>query len=224
LINFLLKFLLFLEFKIAAIAWLQSLHWAAAASRMATHFWKTTMSTRLLLALLIFSASAVSAQNLKPGLWEIQNQMQGANGSKMAKAMADMQKQLASMPPDQRKMIEDAMAKQGAQMGTGQGGGMAVKVCMTQEMVERNDMGAQQGDCTHSNTPRAGNTLKFSFTCTKPPSRGEGTVTFVSPEAYTMNLKASATVKGREEAIDMQASGKWLGTDCGTVKPPTAKR
>ena len=73
---------------------------------------------------------------------------------------------------------------------------MAVKVCMTQEMVERNDMGAQQGDCTHSNTPRAGNTQKFSFTCTKPPSRGEGTVTFVSPEAYTMNLKAWATMKG----------------------------
>jgi hypothetical protein len=182
------------------------------------------MSNRLLIALLAFAASAVSAQTLKPGLWEIQNQMQGANGSKMAKAMAEMQKQLASMPPEQRKMVEDAMAKQGAQMGAGQGGGMAVKVCMTQDMVERNDLGAQQGDCTHSTAPRNGNTQKFSFSCTKPPSRGEGTVTFVSPEAYTMNLKASATVKGREETMDMQASGKWLGTDCGTIKPPNIKR
>jgi hypothetical protein len=91
-------------------------------------------------------------------------------------------------------------------------------------MVERNDMGAQQGDCTQSHTPRSGNTQKFSFTCTKPPSRGEGTVTFVSPGAYTMNLKTWATMKGREEAMDMQASGKWLGADCGTVQPPVAKR
>jgi hypothetical protein len=182
------------------------------------------MSTRMLLTLLAFIASTVSAQTLKPGLWEIQNQMQGANGSKMNQAMAEIQKQLASMPPEQRKMVEDAMAKQGAHMSSGQGGGMAVKVCMTQEMVERNEMGAQQGDCTHSNKPRTGNTQTFSFTCTKPPSRGEGTVTFVSPEAYTMNLKAWATMKGREEAMDMQASGKWLDADCGTVKPPISKR
>ncbi len=185
------------------------------------------MSQRFFFApfvLLAFAASAVSAQTLKPGLWEIQNQMQGANGSKMNQAMAEMQKQMANMPPAQRKMMEDAMAKQGVHVGTGQGGGMAVKVCMTQEMVERNDMGAQQGDCTHSTTPRSGNTQKFSFSCTKPPSRGEGTVTFVSPEAYTMNLKTSATVQGQEQALDMQATGKWLGTDCGTIKPPSAKR
>jgi hypothetical protein len=185
------------------------------------------MSLRRLFAPFVFLASAagaVSAQTLKPGLWEIQNKMQGANGSKMNQAMAEMQKQLASMPPEQRKMVEDAMAKQGAQLGAAPGGGMAVKVCMTQEMVERNDVGAQQGDCTHNTTPRSGNTQKFSFSCTKPPSRGEGTVTIVSPEAYTMNLTTSAMVKGREETMDMQASGKWLGTDCGTLKPPTSKR
>ncbi|MDZ7937743.1 MAG: DUF3617 domain-containing protein [Rhodoferax sp.] len=182
------------------------------------------MTTRYLLALLALVASATSAQTIKPGLWEIQNQMQGANGSKMNQAMAEMQKQLASMPPEQRKMIEDAMAKQGAQVSPGQGGGMAVKICMTQEMVDRNDMGAQPGDCTQTTSARSGNTQKFAFSCTKPPSRGEGTVTFVSPEAYTVKIKTTATVKGREESMDMQASGKWLGTDCGTVKPPSVKR
>jgi hypothetical protein len=182
------------------------------------------MPTRYLFAAFALVATATSAQTIKPGLWEIQNQMQGANGGKMAKAMADMQKQLASMPPEQRKMIEDAMAKQGAQVSPGQGGGMAVKVCMTQEMVDRNDMGAQQGDCTHTSSARSGNTQKFSFSCTKPPSRGEGTVTFVSPEAYTVKIKTTATLKGQEETMDMQASGKWLGTDCGTVKPPSMKR
>ena len=103
------------------------------------------MPLRHLLTALALVASAASAQNLKPGPWEIQNQMQGANDSKMAQAMAEMQQQLATMPPEQRKMIEDAMAKQGA----------------------------QQGDCTHTAEPRSGNTQKFSFSCSKAPSRGE---------------------------------------------------
>ena len=39
-----------------------------------------------------------------------------------------------------------------------------------------------------------------------------------------MRLKTSVTIKGREEAMDTQASGKWLGPGCGTVKPPAMKR
>lgn len=168
---------------------------------------------------LALSTGAAWAQTMKPGLWEITNQMQGAQGSQTAVAMAEMQKQLASMPPDQRKMMEEMMAKQGVQMGKATGGGMAVKVCMTKEMVERNEVAQQQDGCTHTTSPRSGNTMKFAFVCTKPPSRGDGQVTFVSPEAYSMQMKAMTTVKGKEETMDMQAQGKWLGTDCGNVKP-----
>ena len=40
------------------------------------------------------------------------------------------------------------MAKQGVQTGSGSpGGGMSMKICMTREMVERNEIPAQQGDC-----------------------------------------------------------------------------
>jgi hypothetical protein len=164
-------------------------------------------------------ASAASAQTMKPGLWEITNQMQGAQGSQAAGAMAEMQKQLASMPPEQRKMMEEMMAKQGVQMGKSTNGGMAIKVCMTKEMVERNDVAQQQDGCTHTTSPRSGNTMKFAFVCTKPPSRGDGQVTFVSPEAYTMQMKATSSARGKEETMDMQSSGKWLGTDCGNIKP-----
>ena len=169
---------------------------------------------------LALCTSAAWAQTMKPGLWEITNQMQGAAGGQMA----EMQKQMASMPPEQRKMMEDMMAKQGMQMGKASGGGMAVKVCMTKEMVERNEVAQQQDGCTHTTSPRSGNTMKFAFVCTKPPSRGDGQVTFVSPEAYTMQMKAVTTVKGKEEAMDMQASGKWLGTDCGNIKPLSAPK
>ena len=164
--------------------------------------------------------TAANAQAIKPGLWEITHQMQGAAGSKADAAMAQMQKQLASMSPEQRKMVEDMMAKKGMQMGAAPGGGMAMKMCLTPEMAARNEVApAQQGRCTHTPSPRSGNTQKFAFTCTTPPSRGEGQVTYTSPEAYTMTMHTTTTVKGQEETLDMQAQGKWLGGDCGNVKP-----
>ena len=115
------------------------------------------------------------------------------------------------------------MAKQGVQMGTGSGGGMAIKMCMTQEMIDRNDVSARQSasqnDCTHTNSPRTGNTMKFSFVCTKPPSSGEGQVTFTSPERYSMTMLTTSTARGKPEKMEMQSTGRWLGADCGTIKP-----
>jgi hypothetical protein len=173
--------------------------------------------------LLASGTGLASAQTMKPGLWEIATQMNGGSGE-MADAMAKAQKQMESMPPEQRKMMQEMMAKRGIQMGSGGGGGMTIKVCMTQEMVDRNQVANHQStngqnDCTHTNSPRAGNTMQFSFVCTKPPSSGEGQVTFSSPEAYNMKMTSTSTMHGSPQKMEMQTSGHWLGSDCGTVKP-----
>jgi hypothetical protein len=161
----------------------------------------------------------IQAQTIKPGLWEITTQMQGPAGGQIAGAMSEMQKQMDSMPPEQRKMMQDMMAKQGVQLGATGNGGLAVKMCMTQEMVDRSEFGGHQGDCTHTSSARMGNTQKYSFTCTKPPSSGEGQVTFNGREAYTMQMSVTSTIKGKPEKMDMQGAGKWLGSDCGAIKP-----
>lgn len=170
----------------------------------------------------VFATAAIvtsaGAQTMKPGLWEMTTQMQGGSGQ-AAGAMVEAQKQMAALPPEQRKMMQDMMAKQGVQMGSGPGGGMSVKVCMTQDMVDRNEVAKQDGNCTHTTSPRVGNTMKFSFVCTKPPGSGEGQVTFTSPEAYTMKTTMTTSIKGQPEKMDMQSSGRWLGIDCGSVKP-----
>ncbi len=170
----------------------------------------------LVSAALVCAVSGVAAQTMKPGLWEITNKM-SSDSAAMNKEMAAMQKEMANMPADQRKMMESMMAKQG--VGMGAGGAMTAKVCLTQEMVERNEVGAQQGDCQHTRSARSGNTMKFSFVCAKPPSSGEGEVTFVSPQAYTMKMMVSNGAKGKTEKMNMDASGKFLSADCGTVKP-----
>ena len=177
-----------------------------------------TLSSLILLA----CATGVSAQSMKPGLWEITNNVQ-SGGKDMTAAMAQMEKQMAAMPPEQRKMMQDMMAKQGVQMGAGGAGGMRIKMCLTQEMVDRNEVAPkQQGNCTHTTSPRVGGTMKYAFQCTKPASSGQGEVTFSSPEAYSMKMSMTSA----ERKMDMQATGKWLASNCGDIKPiqvPTAK-
>ncbi len=175
------------------------------------------------LGLLLLAGQPAMAQTLKPGLWEIINKMQSGSGQ-IEKGMAEMQQQMAGMSPEQRKMMQDTMAKHGLVIGAGGPGSMAVNICMTKDMVERNELSSQQGDCKTSSAPRAGNTMKMSFVCTQPPSSGEGVVTFVSPEAYTMKMAMKSAMQGKPETITMEGSGKWLTSNCGAVKPISAHR
>jgi hypothetical protein len=173
----------------------------------------------IVLAVGTFAVSA-SAQELElePGLWEIHHKMASASGQ-MESAAAKVKEQLANMPPEQRKMMEDMMASRGVKMGGGGGFEMSGKICMTKEMVEKNAIPVQQGTCKTTTDSRTGNTVKMSFTCTDPPSSGEGQYTIVSREAYTTKMVVRTAIEGKPETMNMDASGKWLGADCGSVKP-----
>lgn len=168
-----------------------------------------------------------AAQTMKPGLWEITNKMGGSGdtGAKINAAMEQMQKQMASMTPEQRKQMEKMMAQQGVSMQPGApGGGMSTRVCITKEMAARNEAPAQnQGDCKRESMQKSGNTTKFKFSCSKPPSTGEGEVTVQSPESYTMKMKMTSQAKGKPEQMTMDAQGKFVSGDCGSIKPIAGK-
>ena len=174
--------------------------------------------SRLLTCLLLCSASAF-AQTTAPGLWAIQNKMGG--NPELDKAMAEMKKQLAAMPPAQRKQMEAMMGQQGVTMPTpGAGGGMAMKVCITPEMAARSELPSQsEGQCTSTVTSRSGNTLKMRFVCQNPPSTGEGTYTFSGDTAYTMKMVMNSTHQGKPQTTTLDGQGKWIAASCGSVKP-----
>ncbi len=197
--------------------------------------------------------AAASAQTIQSGLWESTSKMQGSTGE-MGKAMAQsqdrmanmspeqrkamqqamspenqkamlaqMQKQMANMPPEQRKAMEQAMAAQ-SNMRMGSDGSVALKMCITQEMIERkNWMPKTDGKCTHTVSTAVGNTQKFGFTCTEPASSGEGNVTFLSKTSYTSSMKINAVRNGKPESMVFESSAKFLGADCGAVKPVPMK-
>ena len=176
------------------------------------------MRTIALCAAALAAASLPAAgQTLKPGLWEMSNKMGGS--PQMDQAMADMQKQLAAMPPAQRKQMEEMMASQGVKMGQGAGGAMTMQVCMTKEMAERSEMPMEKSDCKITSQSRSGNTMKMAYACANPPSTGEGTYTYHSAEAYSSKMVVRTTRQGKTETVTMDGTGKWLKADCGNVRP-----
>lgn len=158
-----------------------------------------------------------AAVNMRPGLWEMSSKITPDN-PQAAAAMAEAQKQMANMPPEQRKMLESMMAKQGVGLSMN-GDGVKVTYCVTREMAERHEFPTgQQGKCTNNATPTA-NGMNVSFTCTNPPSSGSGQVTFQGDTAYTTTMNVTTTARGKPESMSVNSSGHWLGADCGSKAP-----
>jgi len=172
----------------------------------------------LFAALLITLTGAASAQKMSPGLWEHAMTMKGGGGQTEA-AMAQMQQQMATMPPEQRKMVEEMMAKQGIGIG-GAGKPTTVRVCVSPAMAERDEMPQGDGRCKQDSLRRSGNKLSFKFSCSgDPPSSGEGEFTFSGSQAYSGHTVVNTTVKGKPERMEMQLEGRFVAADCGSLKP-----
>ena len=100
---------------------------------------------------------------------------------------------------------------------------MVMQICMTPEMVARNDVPMQDG-CRVTSQQRSGNVVKMAFTCANPPSTGEGQVTFDNPGSYSTRMTVRTTVQGKAESTTLEGSGKWVQADCGIVKPMGAPK
>ncbi len=170
----------------------------------------------LLPTTMALTAFCANAQTQAPGLWEHSFTM-SSQGGEMEKAQAEMQQQLAAMPPAERKKTEDMMASRGVRMGTN---GATVKVCLTPDQAARPAEPRMVGDCTRSDVQRSGGTMEYRFACTKPQQvSGEGQVSYDSDKAYTGKSTMSSQAAGMPQQMTMTMVGKWLGAECGDVKP-----
>lgn len=181
------------------------------------------MKAAAALATLMCAACAAPAfaQSGKPraGLWEYTMQMSGAGtNADLGAAQQKMAAEMAKLPPDQRKMVEEMMAKRG--IGSTPQGGTTVKSCLTQEAVDREDFGGQRSDCRQEVVSRTASTVSLKVTCSgPPPSTGEATLTILSPTTYAMKTVMTTAHDGKPTQLTIDGTGKWLGTDCGSVKP-----
>lgn len=160
-------------------------------------------------------AQTASGPKIEPGLWEIHIAIKSQSGKAEA-AMKQAREQIARLPPEQRKAVEEMMASQGVQLGES---GSAVKACISKEDAARGVVPQQAGDCTQEVTERSSNSMKLKFACTStPPAKGEASVSFQGPTAYTSQAVVDTEVLGAPERVDVNQTGRWIGPDCGSVK------
>lgn len=158
-------------------------------------------------------AVSAHAQMLRPGLWELTTSQMEVEG----KPLPDLQVmlgQLRNLPPEQRAMMEQVLAKQGITVG-----GNGIRSCLTPEQVRTNDIPLQdpQSGCTQRITERNGNVWKFSFTC--PKAQGAGQATFLNDREFTTQVAGTFNTSGVTQKGSMNTRAQWLGADCGSVKP-----
>jgi hypothetical protein len=125
------------------------------------------------------------------------------------------------LPPAQRRMVEDMMAKQGVGVGGSGGGNNTIKMCVSAEQAARSDLPQRQdGHCTQEVLERSGAKVRYRFTCGgERPASGEGEYTMTSPTEYSGRSTITSTVKGQPEKVEVTNSGRWLGSDCGNIQP-----
>lgn len=170
--------------------------------------------TLLLMALSALPLLCSAADGMKAGLWELR---QKALLDPAQQAQMDQAKQaLANMPPEKRQMMEQMMARGGVQMNLGSGDAtISFKVCISKEQAARGDVPVNQtGHCTYENA-RNGKTGRTHFVCKDPAAEGDGEFTFDGPDHYTSKV----TVQTRGRTITATGEGRWLGADCGDLKP-----
>ena len=166
-----------------------------------------------------------AVQDMKPGLWEQSNNVSSPDAQTQA-TMSAIQAQLANMSPDQRKGIQQMLERNGVQMDLGAGGAITTRMCMTKEMIQRKEFPVQQGDCKQKTTPVSNNRMKIAFSCSRPPASGEGELALESDTSYRGRMHIRGNDGANRPAMDMDVSGKWLGADCGGLRPigvPQAK-
>ena len=168
------------------------------------------LTIALALSAATLAAHAQPAPPIKPGLWQVQSERE-IDGQKAPGPMERMK----DLPPEARQQMEAMMKKRGVDMG--QGG--VQKICHSRESL---DQGRWKGDserCKTDVTSRSATSWKWHSSCTGPEFDMDGEAQFANPENYTVKTLMTTQRQGKTQTMRMTVNAKWLGTDCGDLKP-----
>lgn len=165
------------------------------------------MKKIVLLALCALSVNlAWAAEQMKPGLWEMTMK-------------SDAMKNMPKIPPEQAEQ----MRKMGVNMPRFKDGGMVSKVCITKQMAEKHAPGLDkmENGCQAKNMKQSGNSYSADIVCSGDMMKGSGKVsgTYNGNDRFSSTYDFKGTMHGQPVSHKQQTSGRWLGTDCGSVKP-----
>jgi hypothetical protein len=166
----------------------------------------------LALGATLITAAIAATLDVKPGLWEITSQGE-ASGMPPIPPQA-----LANMSPQQREQIMAAMA--GAMARANQPN--VTRSCITQKMIERGWEPNQdhRGNCSQTRTSSTSSSLDARMVCTGE-QQATGNLHIDALDRETIRGTFNMVMTGGSNTMTMKRTlqGKWLGGDCGDVKP-----
>jgi hypothetical protein len=154
---------------------------------------------------------------VKPGLWETRMSVLDADGRETA---SPEQAAFSKLPPDRRARMAEALKARGLSMPDADG---ATKACFTKETFEAGrwqQMTSGTG-CTTNYSTRSSTTWKWHSSCPALKSDSDGEVVFSSRQSYRVKVRTTAMVIGKKNTSTRIVQAKWLGADCGDIKPFT---
>jgi hypothetical protein len=170
-------------------------------------------------SLCLVSVAALGGERVavKPGLWEFSNLTLNSGVPPIPEDM------LAKMPPEARARMEAAMQGRGS---AGPGAARTYRQCITEQDLEHPFRPEEDKEthCTHKVLSRTATSMAVEMECTslgKHEGTVHGTFKWRAPTSESMSgtIDMTVTAEGRTMTHQSTITGKWLGTDCGTVKP-----
>jgi hypothetical protein len=157
---------------------------------------------------------------VKQGLWETQ-----ATVTSQMSLPPDVEAKIAAMPAAQQAMIRQ-------NMGGGKPTSSTNKSCIASQVTMDQFLNQQQQNtqmkCTFTNRQQTATGASFDTSCTmqQGTATGHSQFTFVDDEHVTgqthMTVNMTSAKGSAQSTMDSTTSMKYLGADCGSVKPNTA--
>ncbi|HWZ43653.1 MAG TPA: DUF3617 domain-containing protein [Candidatus Saccharimonadales bacterium] len=182
---------------------------------------------RISLFTLVFFALLASAAtdnlSIKPGLWEVTTSSESKGAPPVDPARkAEMEKMMAKMSPEMRARVEAAQKKSQAHMA----GPNVRKSCVTKEDLSGAlGMPKEADKCTRTVIKATSSTQEIRVDCAQGEHKSSALlrVTATNSENWSGTMDTTIAAAGKDITVRTNMSGKWLGADCGDVKPLSHK-
>ncbi len=159
-------------------------------------------------AIILVPAAALAAHG-RPGLWTISSTMQMAN--------------MPQMPPEAMAM----MKARGMKIPGMGGSPIVTQICMTQEQVNTDKLPAvnnREENCTNKILSQSAMSVTAETTCHgRMEGVGRMQISWRGNDHYEGNYSFKGTMRGHPQEFSTHYTGDFVKTDCGSVKPYTAK-
>jgi len=156
---------------------------------------------------LVLALPAFAAGNMRPGLWEVTTQ-------------SPLTKSLPKISPEQIEQLK----QMGLDVSQLQNGAVVSRVCITKEMVEREELppfNESEAGCKITKQSHHDATYLVDMQCDNAQMQGTGNskTVFANSESFSSTADFNGTVQGIPVNDRVDTSGKWVADDCGGVKP-----